>query len=413
MLRGMSRAPATHGAEVETGRFATRTSAGDVPPEPAGLEAPRRPPWVDALLLLAVGVLLIAATVNALTHGVHGGALAPRAHASSQRHTHAQHATRTKTNSITSTYLVLPTPLRQEGGLLWWSTQDCTAGWFALGIGRVYSVPGRHCRVWPAPNGYRTLLSSGRGSDLLQIDSLVSVKQDGSQVAVPHTAGLITGDLAWSPDGAVVAGCVRGAKGPVLDLLYPDGPQETPGACLPAWTGAGYLVTTVPSPPEVRVGRHVVLSQEQAAALLPSAPKPARLVLSAVSAAGDRIAVALIALDPTLAKPLASTIAVLSADGRVVFRLSLGRELPSRIGLSHDGSAIWYLDATDGLAELIRIKDDTRLPQIGAHLYAWSPDGRYLATATDHGLLITKWPGGWYVATLPIAASDLSWSKAA
>jgi len=239
------------------------------------------------------------------------------------------------------------------------------------------------------------------------------VKSGGGRAIVAHTPGVITGDLAGSPDGAVVAACVSTRKGPVLDLLYSDRPQEIPGACQPAWTGAGYLVTALPWPPRVVVARRTVLSPEQAAALLPGRWSIARRVVSAVAAAGDRIAVALIEFNPDRRHLIASTIVVLSTGGDVLFRRSLGPRVPSAVGLAPDGTAVWYVDAADGTANLMGIPDGKPIPPIAARQYAWSPDGRYLATATDAGIEVSTWPGGRFVANIPIAAADLSWSAGA
>jgi len=310
--------------------------------------------------------------------------------------------------------VVLPSALRAAGGRLWWSTGDCSAGWLAVGLGRTHTLAGRYCHVWPARNGFNVVLADDSRVDDLDGGGLRIVAPGGREAPLAHTPGLITGDLAWSPDGAVVGACVSTRTGrPVLDLLYPYSRREIPGACQPAWTGAGHLVTTRPWPPRLVVAGRVVLSPKEAAALLPGTSVLARRVVNAVAAAGNRIAVGLTEFNPQPSILFTSMLVVLSSDGKVVFRRRLGPHVPETVGLAPDGTAVWYTNAGDGTARLLRIRDGRRVSLIMAHRYTWSPDGRYLAAATDSGVLVSTWPGGRYVTAIPIAARDLSWSGGA
>ena len=350
---------------------------------------------------------MIAAIVNVLQYGVHG-VVAPTASSTVSTQTRAHRATRLRATAVPAE-IDLPNELRRVGGVLWWSTTDCRVGWLALSTGRTHALAGHHCHVWPAPSGYRAALSSdqpGNGPSR----GLIMVRPDGTEARVAHTPGLVTGDLAWSPDGAVVGACVTTPRGPVLDLLYSDGPQEIRGACQSAWTDAGYLVAAQPAPPRVLVARRTVLSPEQAGALLPQLPAGTRRVVSAVAASGDRIAVALIAFDGDRADPIASVIVVLSTERQIVFRAPLGLQVPTRVGLAPGGTAVWYQDAVSGTATLLRIADGRQLRSIGARRYTWSPDGRYLAATTAKGVLVSTWPDGRYVATIPVEAADLGWT---
>lgn len=359
------------------------------------------------MLLLAIGALAVAAIVNAVQHGGRG-ATAPPLPATHARPTLEGSA---RAKPFLPRFVLLPSELRREGGVLWLVSPSCQAGWIDVGLGRTAELPGRHCRLWPAPTGDRAILVTARRAAALAGRGLIEVRRSGgAERLVRHTPGFLGAELAWSPDGAVAAACFGGERGPVLDLLYADRARALRGLCAPAFTGSGRLAAAVPSPPRVVVGGRLVLSPAQAASLLRGAPARAATVVSALAAGGGRIAVGLTAVTRRSYVPATAALAVLSGGGRLLLALPLGRALPSAIGLAPDGTALWYLNALDGTAHLVGLPAGRALPAPAARRYAWSPSGRYLAAATDDGLLVRAWPSGQQVARLPLAVSDLGWS---
>jgi hypothetical protein len=349
-------------------------------------------------------------------HGTHGIEVPKRPAAAQKQARHEERARTTDASVAQDAFLPqfvpLPAELRQEGGVLWVASTSCRVGWIAVGLGWTHELSGQHCRIWPSPTGARAVVVTTRRAAALAGRGLLSVRRAGGpEQLVRHTPGFVAADLAWSPDGAVAAACFGTQHGPVVDLLYANRVQTLPGVCTPAFTGSGVLVAAVPSPPRVLVGDRTVLSPAQADALLAAVPAGAKPAVSAVATSGDRIAVTLTAVTPKTYVPVAAALVVVSAGGEQLFSMRLGPQLPSAVGVAPNGSAVWYLNAVDGAAHLVGVRSGP-IEEPRGHRYAWSPSGRYLATATGDGVVISEWPDGRRVAALPIAVSDLGWTAA-
>ena len=105
---------------------------------------------------------------------------------------------------------------------------------------------------------------------------------------------------------------------------------------------------------------------------------------------------------------------MLTERGSIEFVTSLiGHSLPNDAGLAPDGKALWYIDSVSGRAVLIDLPSGRVRAPLDARSFAWSPGGRYLAAATDRGIVVSSWPQGAHVATIPVVANTLSWTRAA
>ena len=311
--------------------------------------------------------------------------------------------------------LPLPGELREEGGILWWSSTRCKAGALELSSGSVTRIPGEHCRIWPSPDGRAALTVTARRSAALDGRGLEYVTLAGEQAVVFHSRGFIGSEVAWSADGQRVAVCVGTRSGTVVDLYrsVPGDREELPGACVPAWLPDGGLATSSARPPSVGVDGQNVLSPQKARALLPSVARDGRRAVSALAAGGGRLLAGLVAVSDTRLLPTAGALAVLRPDGQVDFeaRLAAGI-LPAAVGLSPDASALWYHEAGDARAVIVSIPGGTRVPIFGARWISWSPDGRFLAAAQEGAIALYSWgPVLKQVASVPVDASDVSWTR--
>ena len=311
--------------------------------------------------------------------------------------------------------LPLPAELRDEGGVVWWSSTDCRAGGLTLSSGAVTRIAGEYCRIWPAPKGDAAFAVTARRAAALEGRGLAYVSLDGDRRVVFHTSGFIGSEVAWSPDGAQAAVCIGTRDGTVVDVYraVPGGRDGIPQACTPAWLGDGRLAVSSAGPVSIEVGGRLVLGPDEARELLPSIGKGERRAVSALGASGDRLVVALVAASDVRLLPSSAAVAVIGGDGQIEFAARLPRDvLPAAIGLAPDGSAFWYYEAGEARAVIVSIPGGRRVPVFDARWVAWSPDGSHIATATDEEIVLRRWPDGREVAVIPVVAADVSWTLA-
>jgi len=305
----------------------------------------------------------------------------------------------------------LPAPLREEGGVLWWSAEDCRAGRLELSSGAVEEFPGEHCRLWPSPDGSRAVAVATRRSDALAGRGLVLLP--GGEV-LEHTPGFLGSEVAWAPDGAAFAVCIGTRDGTVVDFVQP-GFASIPiaDACFPGWHPYGSLALVPSGPAQIVVEGKTLLGRKDVARLLPTIADGARRAVSAVFGDARGLAVALVVVSDKRTLPLSAAVAVMSPSGETVFTAFLGSGvLPTAIALAPDGRALSYFDAGTGEAHVLLLPDGRVIGTDDARWLAWSPDGLYLAAATARGIVVTRWPSGEEVAVVPVRADDVAWTRA-
>jgi hypothetical protein len=135
--------------------------------------------------------------------------------------------------------------------------------------------------------------------------------------------------------------------------------------------------------------------------------------VSALASGGDRLAVGLVGLGEPDPLPKASALAVLDADGDVVFeaRLFPQTSLPAAVGLAPDGSALWYRDIGNDRTVVLSLPGARRLSFFAARWFAWSPEGRYLAAARRDAIALLAWPQMARRASIPVDATQIAWTR--
>lgn len=361
---------------------------------------------------MGLAALVVAATVNF----VQGG---PAEETSSRATTEAPPPVvtgelDTDVPGVLPRILPLPAELRDEGGVVWWASTDCKAAALTLSSGAVTRLGGEDCRIWPSPAGTAALAVKARRSAALEGRGLSLVTLGGERRDVLHSPGFIGSEVAWSSDGTRAALCVGTRDGTVVDAYrtVPGERDRVAGACVPAWLGDGRLAVSYAGPVSIEVAGRSVFGPDEARALLPSVGRHERRAISALAASGDRLVVGLVVTSDVRLLPSSAAVAVLGPDGRIEFSARLREDvLPTAVGLAPDGSALWYHDAGQGRAVIVSIPGGRRVPIFDARWVAWSPDGSQLATATEDGIALRRWPDGQELARIPVDAADVSWTR--
>jgi hypothetical protein len=317
----------------------------------------------------------------------------------------------------------LPGELRQAGGLLWWAGGECEARVLELSSGAVTGVSGRRCRIWPQPHGASAAVpvSEGEaGADpslaglaILDYPAPEGERVLGGSAELRHSPGFVASEVVWAPRGERVAVCVVGDEGPVVDVLRADGARSSSieNACFPAFLADGRLAV-VRGSASIELGGQPLVGEATAEALLPSVSEQARRLVTSLGSGRGRVVAGYAAIDPSQGVPTSAAVAVLEPDGTIEFSAHLRPDaLPAATGLAPDGSAVWYYDATSGVAVVLEIPGGRRLQPFRARWLSWSPDGDYLAAATDDGIGVYTWPDERQVAEINTRADILTWTE--
>jgi hypothetical protein len=309
--------------------------------------------------------------------------------------------------------LPLPAELRDEGGVVWWSSTDCDAAALTLSSGAVTRLGPERCRIWPSPAGTAALAVTARRSAALEGRGLDYVTLDGESRVAFHTPGFIGSEVAWSPDGRRAALCLGTRDGTVVDVYraVPAYRHRVVGACAPAWLGDGRLAVSFAGPVSIEVDGRTVLGANEARQLLPSVGRRERRAITALAGSGDRLVAGLVVASDVRLLPSSAALVVLGPGG-IEYQALLSEDvLPTTVGLAPDGSALWYYDAGKARAVIVSIPGGRRVPIFDARWVAWSPDGSQVATATEEGIVLRRWPDGQELARIPVDAADVSWSR--
>jgi hypothetical protein len=267
--------------------------------------------------------------------------------------------------------------------------------------------------MWPAPDGRTAATVTKRRAEMFEGRGIQLITQ-GAAPVIGHTPGFLASEIAWNADGSTFAVCIGTRNGTVVDIVTPGtGSSTLDGSCFPAWLPDGRLAVST-SRPSLEVGGEQVLGPRGFDDLLPTAPKDATRAVSALAAGSDHLAVALVAATGKRLLPETAALLIMTVAGEIEFSALLPPDrFPSAIGLAPDGGAFWYFDAARSSAVLVQLPGGRRREPFDARWFSWSPDGRYLATATKDGIVISRWPEGEEVAVLPVQATDVTWTQSA
>ncbi len=366
--------------------------------------------------MLFLVALAVAATVNVVRSGGGPATLRPGPQRTNASVPDTGETTpeETVTEGELPALLPLPGELREEGGILWWSDEDCAAGSVELASGAVAHLPDEHCRLWPAPDGSRAIALAANRADGLEGRGLVLLEgRAGEGRVLRHEPGFLASELAWAPDSLAFAGCFAAAEGAVLDVRPLDGAGlHGAGLCFPVWVDAGLAAAKL-SPLSIELGGETVLDSEAIAGLLPDVPEGARREVSALGGGGGRLVASLVVLSDRQVFPSSGVLAVLSENGLVGRPVHLPeRALPAAIAVAPGGDALWYLDAAEGRVRVVLLPGGEPVSSFPRSRFAaWSPSGRYVAAATKEGIAVLAWPGLAPVTVIPVVANDVSWTE--
>jgi hypothetical protein len=365
--------------------------------------AKRRRRWLDVTLVGAVVGIAVAGIVVGIRHGSSQPAAGPKTTAPPRTETAPR-----GTGSLPGV-VRLPPLLRRERGLLWWSAGRCRVASVDAASGVVQRFAPQACGLWPAPTGLAGVaLVGGR------LEAFEGRDGENREPLPDHPSAFLASGIAWRSDGGAFAYCLGTRRGFEVHVVQvPSGDRRrVADACQPAWLADGRLVFTRTSPSAIEAGGRRLLGPPQLARLLPRYPPRTVRAVALLAAGGHRVVASVVATDRGRTAATAGSIAVLAEDGSSVRDVPLaGHGAPDAVGLSPDGSAAWYRDLS-GHVVVIRLADGRVRDPAGARSLAWSPSGRYVAAATDAGIVISTWPQGAQLAVVPVVASELAWTLA-
>jgi hypothetical protein len=222
--------------------------------------------------------------------------------------------------------------------------------------------------------------------------------------------GALVGPVAWSPDSLLASVCVSaGPEGVAVELLSAPWQRTTTVSrrCRPVFTHTATRLTSD--------GRSIFQGTSDLhleAVLAGAVGFPAGgYQVSALAATPSGLIAAVRARDGGKAGGPAAIVVVDRSTGTRTVRAT--PHGASELGVSPDGRAFWYRDASSGLAvleSLVAGGVPVGLPD-RARAYAWSPDGRYVAAADAGHILVVDSRSG---ATGIIGAkqvTSLSWTR--
>jgi hypothetical protein len=292
--------------------------------------------------------------------------------------------------------------LRAASGHLWWVGASCRPTRFALAGGSLTISSRRYCLIWPSPDGTRTLAYGT--ADAFPAPpgrmAVLSGARLGTVVLTPIREDSIQSPAVWSSDGKLALVCVAGTFTPMaIDLLEQPWRKALTVShhCTPALAGNSVLSSGPEGTVYENRGRLHVSGALRAG-------MGRHIGVTAMAFSQGHLAVA-------VASPSRWRIVVIDTTTGEVQRFRTVGPV-SEIGVSPDGSQLWYQLPTSGKRALLALDDRVQLGGVPAvaDAYAWSPDGRFIAAAQNGAVQVFDRTTG-RVATIDTGpVTTLAWT---
>lgn len=275
--------------------------------------------------------------------------------------------------------------------------------------------PQTGCRAWFEPSGRYGAVSLPDRDGMWLLD--VEAGSIGRQVSASAEP------VAFADDGGALAQC--GADGRTLVVELPGGAGRLVDGCRPAFAPDGAVLTrpAVRLPTSLLRDGRELLGYAELARGLPAYPAGAMAVIGYDGGADGLLAV-LVAMfpgrdqDEAYAPDVRPRLTLeLWRDGLVERVLPVGgvtSGFGSRVELSPSGSHALVTSSGHGLLVVLDLRrpgaPDLRQRQFGV---SWSPDGAWLAVATDDRIEIRTGATLELAYELPLAVRALAWARPA
>ena len=294
--------------------------------------------------------------------------------------------------------------LRRAGGRLWWVTRDCTATAFDMVRQDVSVAPGRYCQIWPSPGGNLALATDSTGPPPGPPGRLAVLSgRTLHQIALtPLRGDQVVPPVLWSQTGLALACITEHGGRTTIELL--EKPWSTAVAlanrCTPALTAAQTLLASA-GDAVYENGQNLGISS-----VLDRGAHGRPVAVTALAATRQGLAVA-------VSREGDNEVILIDRSSGAVHRIHVPGVVVTQIGVSPDGTQLWYKIGAKGDEVLVDLGDQVQPGGVpaAAAAYAWSPDGRYIAAAANGSIRVFDRANG-TVATIDAGpVTSLSWTS--
>ena len=276
--------------------------------------------------------------------------------------------------------------------------------------------PETGCELWASPADGRAVVTTAPASSNPQNPRPLALVRLGER---PETEdgdlGQALGAVAWSRDGSRVAWCGPDHETVVLEIESRS-ERRVPG-CSPAFADDGNVLTIPANPLDARLlreGETLLTEDDLVRGIEPATTAPIQVAAFAV-APGGRLAVSVLVFEA-----LGSVIylelwneGMLEASFRVPTVYGTGSSrLGQHLAFSPDGNelAVGFRAGPGDISILDLRLSDVTMNRVDQRGFAWSPDGVWLAIATEGEVDVYGDTRDEPIYTLPLSTASLGWA---